>query len=134
MKPRAVLLALGLGLTLTACGAPQQPTKALPPEFVEAAMESALAETIADNCRFYRYNEARERQMIFSYSQRLSRAGYTNRDLDANMRQMRRDGTMERMAVQMVLARNIDPASERSWCAAGKREKARGTNIGRYLI
>lgn len=133
MKPRAILLALGLGLSLTACGAPQ-PTKKLPPEFVEAAMESALAETIAENCRFYRYNESREQQMIFSYSQRLERAGYTDRDLNANLRQMRRDGTMERMAVRMVAARNIDPSSEQSWCAAGKREKARGTNIGRYLI
>ena len=133
MKPRAIFLALGLGVSLAACGAPQ-PTKKLPPEFVEAAMESALAETIADNCRFYRYDESREQQMIFSYSQRLERAGYTNRDLDANLRQMRRDGSMQRMAIQMVAARNIDPASEQSWCAAGKREKARGTNVGRYLI
>ncbi len=134
MKLKALGLSLGVVTLLAACGAPQPPAKTLPPEFVNAAMEAALAETIAQECRFYRYDSAREARMIQSHAIRLARAGYTERDLDANLRQMRRDGTMERQAVRMVLARNIDPASEQSWCAAGKREKARGTNIGRYLI
>lgn len=134
MKPHSLGLFLAAATALSACGAPQQPVKALPPDFVNAVMESALAETIAENCRFYTYNQAREDRMIAVHDRRLLREGYTQRDLDANLRQMKRDGSFERQAVQMLRSRNIDPASERSWCAAGKREKARGTNIGRYLM
>lgn len=134
MKLRSLLPMLGMVLALTACGTSQPPVKALPPEVTNAVMEAALAKAIADKCRFYRYNAARENQVMFAHAQSLERAGYSQRDVDANMRHMLRSGTTERKAVQMLVSRNIDPSSERSWCAAGKREKARGTNVGRYLV
>lgn len=131
---RKFIVALGLGLTLSACASSQGPAKALPPSFVDAAMEAALAETIAEECRYYRYNQAREDRIMMSYARNMARAGYTPRDLTVASASMQRDSTIQRKALTMVVERNIDPSSERSWCAAGKREKARGTNIGKYLI
>lgn len=135
MNIRASILTLGTALVLSACGTTSSgPTKALPPEFVNAVMEAAFAETIAEECRSLRYNTRREDKVLTEYAVRLVAAGYTERDLNAAANRMERDPGVQRIAVNMILDRNIDVTREASWCAAGKREKARRTNIGRYLM
>ena len=135
MTVRATILSLGAALVLTACGSTASgPTKALPPEFIDAAMDAAFAETIAEECRFLRYNKKREEKILTEYAVRLVAAGYTERDLNVAAARMERDPAVQRKAVRMILDRDIDVTSEKSWCAAGNREKARRTNIGRYLI
>ena len=135
MTIRATFLSIGAALILSACGTTTGgPTKALPPEFIDAAMEAAFAETIADECRHLRYNTKREDKVLSDYALRLAAAGYTERDLNAAAKRMDRDPAVQRKAIRMILERDIDVTSEASWCRAGKREKARRTNIGRYLI
>ena len=129
------IVAVGAVLTLSACATtPPEPVKALPPEFVDAVMEAALAETIADECRSLRYDARREDKVLSDYAVRLVAAGYTERDLTVAANKMERDPVLQRKAVQMIVDRDINVLSEESWCAAGKREKARRTNIGRYLL
>ncbi len=138
MTIRKIAFSLAAALTLSACGSgtPVQtgPTKALPPEFINAVMEAAFAETIAEECRSLRYNTAREDKLLNSYAVRLAAAGYTERDLRVGANRMEGDAALQRKAIKMIDDRNINVISEASWCAAGKREKARGTNIGRYLV
>ena len=135
MTIRTTILALGVAVTLSACASTSSgPTKALPPEFIDAAMEAAFAETIADECRSLSYNTKREDKVLSDYALRLVAAGYTERDLNAAAARMDRDPAVQRKAIKMILERDINVTSEASWCAAGKREKARRTNIGRYLI
>ena len=135
MAIRKTFLALAAVLAVTGCASSSRgPAKALPPQFVDAVMEAAMAETIAQECRSLRYNQKREDQVMWNHAKRLAAAGYTGYDLDVAARNVGRDPAMQRKAIQMMVSRNIDPSSEASWCAAGRREKARGTNMGRYLI
>jgi len=135
MSIRNVSFSLAALIALSACASTSSgPTKALPPEFIDAAMDAAFAETIAEECRLFRYNNKREDKVLTSYAVRLAAAGYTERDLTVAADRMERDPAIQRKAVGMILDRNIDVTSEASWCAAGKREKARGTNMGKYLI
>lgn len=130
---RSAILASAAALTLTACGS-SQPTKALPPEFIEVAMEAGFAETIADECGPIRYNTAYERKVLEREAAKLNAAGYTSRDLNAAALKMKRDPSIQRRAISMVQNRNIDVTSERSWCRAGQIEIRRKTSIGRYLV
>ncbi len=97
-------------------------------------MQAAFAETIAEECGSLRYNTAREDKVMNDLALRLVEAGYTERDLDYASRQLDSDPRFEQQAVQMIVDRDINVLNEASWCAAGRREKARGTQIGRYLI
>ncbi len=135
MAIRKTFLALAAALAVSGCASTSQgPAKALPPQFIDGVLEAAMAETIAEECRSLRYNQRREDQVMMSYARQLAAAGYTGYDLDVAARSVGRDPVYQRKAIQMLVSRNIDPASEASWCAAGRREKARGTNMGRYLI
>lgn len=138
MNLRKIILTMGAALALSACASstPVQtgPTKALPPEFVNGVMDAAFAETIADECRSIRYNKQREAKVLNSYAIRLAAAGYTERDLQVGAKRMENDVSLQRKAIKMIDDRNIVVTSEASWCAAGKREMAKGTNIGRYLL
>ena len=128
-------MTLCAALALTACGTTStQPVKALPSSFVDTVMQAAFAETIAEECGSLRYNTAREDKVLSDLALKLVQAGYTERDLDYAARQLDRDPQFEQKAVQMIIDRDINVVSEASWCAAGRREKARGTAIGRYLI
>lgn len=132
---RKISLSLAAFLALSACATTSQgPTKALPPEFIDAVMDAAFAETIAEECRAYRYDTRREEKVLTNYAVRLAAAGYTERDLRVASARMERDPALQRKAIRMILDRDIDVSSESSWCAAGKREKARGTNMGKYLL
>jgi hypothetical protein len=130
---RSPILALIGAFALSACGSPE-PVKALPPAFIDVAMEAAFAETIADECGPISYNTAYERQVLEREAMKLAAAGYTRRDLDAAAGQIERDPAIQMRAFRMINDRKIDPSSERSWCAAGKREVQRKTKIGRYLL
>lgn len=137
MNLRRIILSIAALLTLAACGgAPVQtgPTKALPPEFVDAVLDAAFAETIADECGSIRYNKSREDKVLETYAVRLVAAGYTERDLLAGANKMERDPNLQVKALRMIQNRKIDVTKEASWCAAGRREMSRGTNIGRYLL
>lgn len=135
MKNRMATLGLISLMGLGACAStPTGPVKALPPEFIDAAMEAAMAETIAEECGTLRYNTKFEEQVLTTYAVRLVAAGYTERDLEHGSKQMERDPESYRKAVKMITDRNIDVSKEASWCAAGNREISRGTSIGRYLI
>ena len=130
---RFAVLAGLTALTLSACGRPE-PVRALPPAVIDVAMEAAFAETIADKCGPIRYNKGYERQVLEREAVKLAAAGYTRRDLEAAAARMQYDRNMQLRAIRMITDRDIDPASERSWCQAGRREVQRKTNIGRYLV
>jgi hypothetical protein len=135
MKNRMATLGLISVMGLGACAtAPTGPVKALPPEFIDAAMEAAMAETIADECGSLRYNTQVEERVLTTFAVRLVAAGYTERDLRHGSKQLERDPANYRKAVKMITDRNIDVSKEASWCAAGNREISRGTSIGRFLI
>ncbi len=135
MAIRKTFLGLVAALAVSGCASTSQgPAKALPPAFIDGVMESAMAQTIAEECPSLRYNQSREDRVMMGYARQLAAAGYTGRDFDVAARNVSRSPDMQRKAVKMIVSRGIDPSSQASWCAAGRREKARGTNIGRYLI
>lgn len=137
MNLRKIAFTALAALTLSACGSTTSvqrgPVKALPPEFVGTAIEAAFADTIADECRSLRYNQAYEDKVLNAYALRLAAAGYTERDLTAGAKRMESDMALQRKVVNMILERNINVNDERTWCSAGRREMAKRTKIGRYL-
>ncbi len=138
MTLRKIAFTALAALTLSACGAStpveRGPVKALPPEFVGVAIEAAFADTIADECRSLKYNQAYEDKVLNAYVVRLAAAGYTERDLTVGAKRMESDLALQRKVVNMILDRNINVNDERTWCSAGRREMAKGTKIGRYLM
>lgn len=131
-------IAVGAALVaLTACSSTTKsygPVKALPSPVVDVMVEAAFAETIADECRSLRYNTAYEEKVMIDQAIDLISAGYTDRDLDYFVSTLDNNPQLEARFLRMVQARKINITNEASWCAAGKREKARGTAIGRYLV
>ena len=113
---------------------PSGPVKALPAEFVDAALEAAMAETIAEECQSLRYNTELEERVLTTYAIRLAAAGYTQRDLEYGAKQLENDPENYKKAIKMIEDRDIDVGREASWCAAGYQEIVEGTSLGRYLL
>lgn len=133
MRISTVLVAAVAAIAISGC-APSRPAKALPQDFLNKVMDSAFAKTIADECRFIGFNDAYYERVFQAEATKLAYKGYTQYDLNHAARQFKRDPSVKRRAMKMVEDRKIDVYSEQSWCNAGKREKARKTAIGRYLL
>ncbi len=135
MFKKAALIAV-TGAILAGCGTTTSTTtvKAIPSSHVDELYAAGFAMAIADNCPSLRYNEAYEDRTTTKMATQLVAAGYTPYELEVGLARASTDREMAIRILRFVNERAINTESEASWCRAGRAERAKRTQIGRYLI
>ncbi|MEZ5888151.1 MAG: hypothetical protein R3D56_14905 [Paracoccaceae bacterium] len=128
-----------VALLLTACVAsesappsPPVPTEPVPQEIIDFAFKAATAKEIAGSCRQgFRYNKAYEDAVIAGYEAKYGRnPAWARGDLSKAVKPK----AAQDWAIKYIQRRDIVLADARTWCAAGQKEVAEKTLIGRLLI
>ncbi|EEE37275.1 hypothetical protein RKLH11_1111 [Rhodobacteraceae bacterium KLH11] len=104
----------------------------LPPEVYDFAFANAMAEQIVSGCRSLKLNRSAVAEKTEALSQEFEARGYTESDF----RHLGRNLPLKRLqddTIRYIQTNGIVLSDPSTFCTAGQREIANGTQIGAFL-
>ncbi len=132
MKTHFCLLISSVMIVLSGCT--ETTTRALPSDIASQKDEIAIAEALALRCPSVGFDETAKLNQYADFIVILVGAGWTPPDIRAALGPRKSDGTISARTASIAAARQIDLATSQTACEAARREKAKGSQVGKLLV